>query len=96
MERIWTAEELKKADARTMELGLASPVLMERAALAVMDVIHDEKLDISGAVVVCGTGNNGGDGIAVARMIADMERSRLIGRKHILEAIGYRNSLLEL
>lgn len=54
-----------------MELGLASPVLMERAALAVMDVIHDEKLDISGAVVVCGTGNNGGDGIAVARMIAE-------------------------
>ena len=34
--------------------------------------------------------------IKVARTIADMERSRLIGRKHILEAIGYRNSLLEL
>ena len=71
MERIWTAEELKKADAAAMETGLASPVLMERAALAVMDVIREEKLDISGAVVVCGTGNNGGDGIAVARMIAE-------------------------
>ena len=71
MERIWTAAELKKADAETMELGLASPVLMERAALAVLDVMLEEKLDLSGAVVVCGTGNNGGDGIAVARLLAE-------------------------
>ena len=34
--------------------------------------------------------------IKVARTIADMEQSRLIERKHILEAIGYRNSLLEI
>ena len=34
--------------------------------------------------------------IKVARTIADMEQSRLIERKHILEAIGYRNSLLEM
>ena len=52
MERIWTAAELKKADAETLELGLASPVLMERAALAVLDVMLEEKLDLSGAVVV--------------------------------------------
>ena len=71
MERIWTAAELKKADAETMERGLASPVLMERAALAVMDVMLEEKMDLSGAVVVCGTGNNGGDGIAVARLLAE-------------------------
>ena len=71
MERIWSAAQLKEADAKTMKLGLASPVLMERAALAVMDVIREEQLDMSGAVVVCGTGNNGGDGIAVARMIAE-------------------------
>ena len=34
--------------------------------------------------------------IKVARTIADMERSQLIERKHILEAIGYRNSLLDM
>lgn len=71
MEQIWTAAELKEADAKTMRMGLASPVLMERAALAVMDVILEENLDISGALIICGTGNNGGDGIAVARLIAE-------------------------
>ena len=71
MEQIWTAAELKKADAETMQMGLISPVLMERAALAVMDVIAEEKLDMSETLIVCGTGNNGGDGIAVARLIAE-------------------------
>ena len=71
MEQIWTAAELKQADSETMQMGLASPVLMERAALAVMDVILEEKLDLTKTVVICGAGNNGGDGIAVARMIAE-------------------------
>lgn len=71
MKQIWTAAELKAADENTMKRGLASPVLMERAALAVMDVIGEEGLDLTDAVIVCGTGNNGGDGIAVARMIAE-------------------------
>ena len=71
MEQIWTASELKQADADTMQMGLASPVLMERAALAVMDVILAENLDMTETVVLCGTGNNGGDGIAVARLIAE-------------------------
>lgn len=52
MEQIWTAAELKEADAKTMRMGLASPVLMERAALAVMDVILEENLDISGALML--------------------------------------------
>ena len=71
MEQIWTAAELKEADAKTMQMGLASAVLMERAALAVLDVMCEEKLDLTGTVVVCGTGNNGGDGIAVARLLAE-------------------------
>ena len=71
MERIWTAAQLKEADSRTMRQGLSSPVLMERAALAVMEVLTEEKLDLSGTVVFCGTGNNGGDGIVVARLLAE-------------------------
>ncbi|MBO5521295.1 MAG: NAD(P)H-hydrate dehydratase [Eubacterium sp.] len=72
MRQIWTAKELKEADAQTMQMGLASPVLMERAALAVVHVMQEEGLDLTNIAVVCGTGNNGGDGIAIARIVAEM------------------------
>ncbi|MEC9093591.1 MAG: NAD(P)H-hydrate epimerase [Planctomycetota bacterium] len=47
-------------------LGIAGAVLMENAARGCVDLL--EKSGIAGpVVVVCGTGNNGGDGFAIAR-----------------------------
>ena len=44
-------------------------VLMERAASSVVEAMMDEKLDLSSVLVFCGSGNNGGDGYAIARML---------------------------
>ena len=70
MKYILTGKQMKKTDNHTIEkIGIPSMVLMERAALGVVDVIENENLDLSNILVVCGPGNNGGDGYAVARML---------------------------
>ena len=69
-ERIVTGEEMKLLDKQAIEEhGMPSMVLMERAALAAVGVLRDEGFDLSRVVAVCGPGNNGGDGIAVARLL---------------------------
>lgn len=61
---------MRDADLYTIqEVGIPSLVLMERAALGVVDCIEKECLDFSRVLVVCGSGNNGGDGYAIARLL---------------------------
>ena len=71
MKKILTPDEMKGADEAAICLGLPSLLLMERAALSVMQVIEEEELDTSDVCIVCGTGNNGGDGAALARLFAE-------------------------
>ncbi|MDD6783392.1 MAG: NAD(P)H-hydrate dehydratase [Prevotellaceae bacterium] len=53
-------------------LGVESLELMERASRAVVDEIVHEVINAdSGVMVFAGPGNNGGDGLAIARMLAD-------------------------
>lgn len=51
-------------------LGIPSMVLMENAALKVIKNIDFEKF--KSFTIVCGTGNNGGDGLALARQLFSM------------------------
>ena len=54
---------MKAADTYTIEkVGIPSLVLMERAALETVRVLKDRGVDFSDTLVVCGSGNNGGDG----------------------------------
>lgn len=76
MEYIVSAEEMKNCDRVTSEkYGLPSMVLMERAALGVMDVILEKEkssdISLSKILVVCGVGNNGGDGFAIGRLLLE-------------------------
>ncbi len=65
-----TAEEMKQCDKYTIEtIGIPSLVLMERAALAVLSEWKNRKINISAPLIVCGVGNNGGDGAALARLL---------------------------
>lgn len=61
---------MQKADAYTIqEIGVPSLVLMEHAAESVLCVLKKKKIDCSRTLVVCGSGNNGGDGFAIARLL---------------------------
>jgi len=64
---------MKEIDRRTIDdLGISSLVLMESAGLGLVDEIEsrseEERLRIT---VICGPGNNGGDGMVAARHLAD-------------------------
>lgn len=64
------AARAKAADCITIaEYGIPSMVLMERAALCTVEALEAEQVDISDALIVCGSGNNGGDGFAIARLL---------------------------
>lgn len=72
---VFSREAMREVDRRAVEeFGIPSIVLMENAAIhlaeAVLDILEDSGKE-DGAVVVAGTGNNGGDGLAAARHLAN-------------------------
>lgn len=74
--RILTADEMRAVDRRAIEeLGIPGLVLMENAAIGVADALGARFPEASTVAILCGPGNNGGDGLALARH---------------LEARGYR------
>src|SRR6185295_446437 len=71
---VLTAAEMRDADRRTIEeVGLPGSVLMENAGAAVAREIRKHFPGARRPVVLCGKGNNGGDGFVVARHLADLE-----------------------
>ncbi len=70
-----TAEEMRQLDRRTIEgIGIPGPVLMENAGRgAICAMRHGfPGLESRRIAVVCGRGNNGGDGFVIARYLLDM------------------------
>ena len=66
--KILNSEQMRNVDRRAIErFGVPSIVLMENAALAVVDVIFEHYATIERAAIFCGPGANGGDGFAIAR-----------------------------
>ena len=96
--RLSTAAQMKEMDRRVIEeRGIPSPVLMERAARHVAEeaVRFLEKENRScgrrpyRAAVFCGPGNNGGDGAAAARFLAERgleTRAFLVGSRERMTA----------
>ncbi len=75
MKEVLTASEMKACDHGTIEqAGIPSMVLMERAALAVAEVIIKRYPDRNRILIVAGKGNNGGDGLAIGRLLAKAGR----------------------
>lgn len=65
-------KQMSEADAHTIhEIGIPSLVLMERAALQIVETMHKKNISTEKSLIVCGSGNNGGDGFAVARLLAE-------------------------
>src|SRR5262245_12844071 len=73
MRPVVTADEMRALDRATIEeIGLPGMVLMETAGRAVADATGQALGASRGPVaVVCGPGNNGGDGYVVARVLRE-------------------------
>ena len=73
--RVLTPAQMREAERRTIEdYGVSSLRLMERAGAAVVAAIESHVESRPGRVaVLCGRGNNGGDGWVVARLLQERE-----------------------
>ena len=68
--KILTAAEMGAADRRSVEAGVAIGELMDAAGEAVAAFCLRQYPEAARVMVVCGKGNNGGDGFAAARLLA--------------------------
>ncbi|MDP3501537.1 MAG: NAD(P)H-hydrate dehydratase [Myxococcales bacterium] len=87
MKRALTAQEMRRVDAASADHGMPGSVLMENAGAA----LARAALTLAGPqgrfFILCGTGNNGGDGVVAARHLASA------GRMVFIELLGDVGSL---
>ena len=79
MLQLLTSSQTREADAYTIKTKpISSLDLMETAALAFVRAFKEEVPEIDTPIsVYCGTGNNGGDGLAIARLLKEAAYDRL-------------------
>ena len=70
--KVLTAAQMREVDRLTMERGIPGLILMENAAMGVVELMAKRlgPLSAQRIVVICGKGNNGGDAIVAARHLA--------------------------
>lgn len=79
--KVTLAEQMKRIDWLTQEqFGVPGSILMERAAIAVMDSMEKRYGNLFGKriYICCGKGNNGGDGFALARLLTEKSAQVMI------------------
>jgi ADP-dependent NAD(P)H-hydrate dehydratase / NAD(P)H-hydrate epimerase len=91
-----TVEEMYRADAAATKLGIAGETLMANAGAAVAREVAARWLPRPVAVL-CGPGNNGGDGFVAARLLSEAGwpvRVALLGRRDALKGDAARHATL--
>ena len=70
MRYLLNSHEMRQYDTNTSEIFRVSPMLlMEQAALVACEEIERNTDKTRPLLIVCGTGNNGGDGLAIGRIL---------------------------
>jgi hydroxyethylthiazole kinase-like uncharacterized protein yjeF len=69
--KVLTAAQMREVDRKTIELGIPGLVLMENAGHRVAEFLEERFAPLSEQhiVVLCGKGNNGGDGFVISRQL---------------------------
>jgi len=75
-----TPQEMREAEARASSYGLDEAALMENAGRAVARTVEERCAGVRGSrvLVVCGLGNNGGDGLVAGRHLGERWRVRIL------------------
>ena len=85
--KILSSKQMHEADAYTIEHEPISSIdLMERAASRFFEYISETYPQPTSFCIFCGKGNNGGDGLAIARMLAKQ------GKEVIVFIVNYTDS----
>ncbi|WP_338876774.1 NAD(P)H-hydrate dehydratase [Spirosoma sp. SC4-14] len=72
--KILNVDQIRALDQYTIQHEPIAPInLMERAALAFVDWFADHFPNTTITKIFCGLGNNGGDGLAIARLLLERE-----------------------
>jgi NAD(P)H-hydrate epimerase len=83
MKSIFTPDEMRSIDrAATEQFGIAPALLMENAARSACEILSEifkkHNLLKPSVLILCGSGNNGGDGFAIARMLHEEFSVRIL------------------
>ena len=90
MKYLYSGKQAKAIDFHAIHtVGMPGLVLMERAAMTAAAVIREREPEDARILAVCGAGNNGGDGVATARILCQM------GYKAAVTVVGQSDHMTE-
>lgn len=97
MQKIFSASQIRQADAYTIQHEpIPSIDLMERAVTACYGWICSHLPQAREVTIVCGTGNNGGDGLALARMLGKDRKVSVVVVDSDNKSPDFKNNLERL
>jgi hydroxyethylthiazole kinase-like uncharacterized protein yjeF len=92
MSKIFSSDQIKRADQFTIENEPISSVdLMERAGIRLAEAIDEVFLELNDYVIFAGPGNNGGDGLVIARWLTDHKKNVKV---YILQSDHYSKEFI--
>lgn len=68
---IITPDQMRRAEAEANAMGMTNYALMQNAAAALASAIAENVPRNARGIFLCGSGNNGGDGLGAAKLLAD-------------------------